>query len=125
MKKIMILIIALIVGCVFYQWFHENKIVKSFDTDTLYVFSQETCGHCHSALSFIDQKLRLKNPNLKVEVLDIKEQGNYGKLLAVAKKYKLNMKALGTPVILFNEQTIVGWGENSEEKLLKLVDKKS
>ena len=125
MKKIMILIIALIVGCVFYQRFSENKIVKSFDGDTLYVFSQETCGHCHSALSFINNKLRLENPKLKVEVLDIKKDGNYAKLLAVAKKYKLNMKALGTPVILFNGQTIVGWGGKSEEELLKLVDKKS
>ena len=125
MKKTIILIIAIILGLVCYQKFNEHRIIKSFNTETLYVFSQESCGHCHSALSFIDSKVRLSYPTLKVEVLDIKKDGNYGKLLTVAKAYGLDIKALGTPVLLFNEQTIIGWGAKSEEKLLKLLGKKS
>ena len=124
MKKI-ILIIALVFGLVCYQKFNEHRIIKSFNTETLYVFSQEGCGHCHSALSFIDSKVRLSYPTLKVEVLDIKKDGNYGKLLTVAKAYGLDINALGTPVLLFNEQTIIGWSAKSEEKLLKLLGKKS
>lgn len=125
MKKTIILIIAIILGLVCYQKFNEHKIIKSFNAETLYVFSQEGCGHCHNALSFINNKMRLSHPTLKVEVLDIKEDGNYGKLLTVAKAYDLDMNALGTPVLLFNEQTIIGWGAKSEEKLLKLLGKKS
>ena len=92
MKKAVILVILLLIGGFLLYSRGERLIAKSIPTDTLIVFSQKKCPHCHNALGYIDETVRKTYPNLKIEVWDVAEGKNMTKLLVVAKKHRLNTK---------------------------------
>lgn len=103
----------------------ENVVNKSLNNGELIVFSQEGCGHCHNALAFINSTIKEKYPNLVINIKDVqREKKNMTTLIFVAKKHGLDLTKLGTPVILFNDNVIVGWSSKKEEELLKLLETK-
>ena len=123
MKKIFILALLLVV-CVFLLYKRSTQLVQNtMPADTLFVFVQEGCGHCHAALSYINGTVRSENPDLKVEVLDISDNNNMAKLYVVAKQQNWNIKRLGTPVIKLNNKAFMGWTAKSEKQLSEMIQK--
>ena len=51
-------------------------VQQSMPSDTLIVFFQKDCPHCHTAMTFINETVRPKYPDLKIEFLDVEKQEN-------------------------------------------------
>ena len=125
MKKVLIALLVVFAIIFFLVKHGENVVNESLNGDELIVFSQEGCGHCHNALAFINSTIKEKYPNLIVNIKDVqKEKKNMTTLIFVAKKHGLDLSKLGTPVILFNNNIIVGWSSKKENELLKLLETK-
>ena len=121
MKKY--LIIVAVIVCALFFWYQRGVRVanETITPNTLIVFSKNGCPHCHDALSFINTSVREQFPNLPVRVLDVDDETNLAALFAVAKDRKLNLNHLGTPILILNGRTIVGWSSSSEKKLLSAI----
>ena len=120
MKKIIFVILAILclLGALYMRG--ERLVRESMPADVLFVFSQKGCPHCQSALAFIDETVRPKYPNLKIEVLDVADQKNLLKLSVVAKQYKL--RDIGTPILVLNGKALMGWPKKNEKVLLSIID---
>ena len=121
MKKIFI-VALLLVACVFLLYKRSTQLIQnSMPTDTLYVFVQEGCPHCHHALDYINGTVRTTYPDLNIEVLDIADKKNSAKMFAMAQKYDLPLKRLGTPLLVLNNRTLMGWSAKHEKQLLNII----
>ena len=88
---------------------------------SLVVFSKEGCSHCHDAMAFIDEQVKKQYPDLPILIWDVERDDNLAKLLAVAKSYRIPNDRLGTPVLLYNGQILIGWQPRYEKKLLGMI----
>ena len=93
----------------------KNSII-SLSQDEIYFFYQDTCSHCHDAAKYI----KTTYPNLKIKGLDIKMPGNMNLLKQAAVTYKLG-PTVGTPLICFGKQYIMGWTDQDEQKFAELA----
>lgn len=82
--------------------------VENLSQDQVYFFYQETCSHCHTAAEYIKEK----HPNLKIKALDIKMPGNRRLFEQAARDYDLGAM-VGTPLICFGKNYIMGWGDDA------------
>ncbi len=89
--------------------------------DGFVMFSQEFCGHCHTAKAFIDQKIRPAYPDLVIQDFDIASPENFELMKAYARAYHLDARRLGTPLIFVGEEMLLGWGSGASQKLEKAV----
>jgi len=97
-----------------------NIVRKSMPNDTLIVFFQKDCPHCHAAMTFIDETVRSKYPDLKIEFLDVDKRENMLKLSVVSKQHNLGSR-IGTPIWVLNGKASMGWSSKSEKTLLSLI----
>ena len=91
---------------------NENSL-QNLSKDEVYFFYQETCPHCHNAAKYITEK----HPNMKIKGLDVKMPGNMKLLQQAAKDYKLPTKSIGTPLICFGKNYIMGWSDEDMARL--------
>ena len=68
-------------------------------------FTHEGCPYCAKALQYI----KINYPKLPIQVLEIEKAENMQKFVRCAEKFKLNKQQLGTPLICFRKQYIMGW----------------
>lgn len=122
MKKVFVALL-LVFACLFLLYQRGEQVIQNSvsSADTLFIFSQTGCSHCQHALEFIDGTVRKKYPHLKVEILNVADGDNMTKLYVVAKQHKLNLKELGTPVLLINGKAMMGWSPDHEKKLLSII----
>ncbi|MBP5215235.1 MAG: hypothetical protein J6039_01605 [Alphaproteobacteria bacterium] len=101
------------VGILLFLGACENKdSVVSLSKEQVYFFYQDTCPHCHVAAQYI----KAKHPNLEVKGLDVKMPGNMRLLQQAVKDYKIS-GSVGTPLICFGKNYIMGWNEKDEAVL--------
>jgi len=77
--------------------------------DKIYFFYQTACSHCHEAAKYIKNKY----PNLTMVTLDVRQGNNLALLQKAAQKYNLN-EQVGTPLICFGDNHIMGWDEQNK-----------
>lgn len=97
----------------------DNK----YDKADILIFTQQGCSHCEKAMDFINNRLLVKNPSLKVEQVDISyDSKNISLLKKYLIKYKVTDGSIGTPIIVFDKQLVIGWGLANKVKLQKLFE---
>lgn len=87
--------------------------------DEIYLFWQEGCSHCHRAIEFIDKKY----PNLSVKKMDLADEKSRIKLIEIAKKYQL-ANQIGTPLFVIDDEVMMGWSKEVQEKFVQKAEKK-
>ena len=104
MKKIcMILAVLIITACS-----HNSE---NLNDNQIYFFYSNTCPHCHDAIEYINSKY----PELDVAMVNVSNPGGYELLFEAAQKYNLD-ESVGTPLIAFGDNYIMGWSKQYEAK---------
>lgn len=82
---------------------------EEFKENTVYMFWQPGCSHCHHAIDFF----KSEGSDIKIEMFDVsKEEGNR-KLLIAMKLFNLGNQ-IGTPLFIMNGKHVMGWSEKIE-----------
>ncbi len=79
------------------------------DGQKIYFFYQTACPHCHDAAKYIKNKY----PHLAIEAIDVNKDNNMALLQKAAKKYEITER-MGTPLICFGDNHIMGWSEQNK-----------
>ena len=99
-----------------------NKQSNEIDTDIL-IFTQQGCPHCEKAVDFINNKLLTQKPSLRITQIDITDNGDSIKTLKhYLERYNFHGDRIGTPIIIFNNQLVMGWNVTNKFKLKKAFD---
>lgn len=93
------------------SWFGAEKIT---------IYSQRGCPHCQEALRYIQKY----HPKLKIEIVELNTNEAIQRLYKCADKFSISRSRVGTPLICFEKDYIMGWSRESEKKFEKLVQKK-
>lgn len=80
---------------------------KDFRSDTIYLFWQPSCSHCHHAIEFFNTELK----NIRVEMIDISKEEGHKKLVLAINKFNLG-NTVYTPLFIVNGKHFSGWNEN-------------
>ena len=121
MRKVVALLLVLIGFLFFLMKRGEQIALDSIPQNTLVVFTKTGCYHCHDAMAFINDDVKKQYPALPILNLDVDRDDNLARLLAVTKHYRIPTNQVGTPVLLFNGQILIGWDERYEQKLMDIV----
>ena len=101
--------------------FHQVKIDKNLENinkDNLLVFVQDGCPHCAHAEDF------LNNANIKsVNVVyhNLKNKNSLALLFQNITRLNIPKDQLGTPIFIFNDKYIIGFGEEKKAQILDLI----
>ena len=95
----------------------KGNEVATLSQERVYFFYQETCAHCHTAAEYIKEK----HPQLKIKALDIKMPGNRRLFDQAARDYGLG-NMVGTPLICFGKNYIMGWGDDAPQQFDKYAE---
>jgi glutaredoxin len=100
---------------------HKEQNME-IDNDII-IFTQQGCPHCEKAVDFINNSLLQKNPSLRIKQIDVSHNDqNFEILQSYLKKYNFHETRIGTPVIIFNNQLVMGWDLTNKFKLKKAFD---
>ncbi len=89
---------------------------KEFRDDTIYLFWQPGCSHCHHAIDFFNNNLS----SVRVEMFDISKEEGYQKLLKAVKQYNLGTQ-IATPLFIVSDKHFMGWGDEFAEEFKKMA----
>lgn len=89
---------------------------KEFRDDTIYLFWQPGCSHCHHAIDFFNSSLS----SVRVEMFDISKEDGYQKLLKAVKQYNLGTK-ISTPLFVVGDKHFMGWSDELAEGFKKMA----
>lgn len=104
MKKIWLLLFCfLMTAC--------SQPDDAVSNDRIYFFFATGCSHCHNALEYIDKNY----PKLDLTKVNVGNRAGYDLLLRAAAKFKISGN-LGTPLIVFGNDFIMGWGDTTSKK---------
>ncbi len=105
MKKILscLLLVLVVVAC--------SAQKSNLKDDEIYFFYSNSCPHCHHALEYMNKKY----PNLEIAMVNVANPQGYDLLVEAAQKYKLGNN-VGTPLITFGDNYIMGWAKQYEAK---------
>lgn len=101
--------------------FHQVKIdknLKNINKDNLLVFVQDGCPHCAHAEDF------LNNANIEsVNVVyhNLKNKNSLALLFQNITRLNIPKDQLGTPIFIFNDKYIIGFGEEKKAQILDLI----
>ncbi len=109
MKYIVACLIALFTFCA-----NAQEIKKE-----VLIFSKDRCPYCEQLKKDLDTTLIAAYPNAQFTVLNIKEEENVDRLRDLARQHKL--KFVGLPLIFVGDTHILGWSDESAEKLKTLL----
>ena len=124
-KKIVVALIVL--GGIFFLLIRarENALLQDLPPNTLIVFSQKGCGHCHQALDYLNTEFKKQRPNIPVQVLDVGDKQNLAKLWTLLRRKKIPSDSVGTPVLVWNGRVHIGWDDRMPERLNRIIRIKS
>ena len=89
---------------------------KEFRDDTIYLFWQPGCSHCHHAIDFFNNDLS----SVRIEMLDISKEEGYQKLLKAVKQYNLGTQ-IATPLFVVGDKHFMGWSDDLAEEFKKMA----
>ena len=103
MKKFILAIVLFISAC--------GGSVESLDKNKVYFFYSNGCPHCHDALAYIDKNYA----SVAVSMVNVASPGGYEMLRNAAKDYRIS-GGVGTPLITFGDNYMLGWGRDSAKQ---------
>lgn len=116
MKKI-ISILLFVVLAVF-----TTSACSSNESADIVIFTQTGCGHCESAMNYINTVILKEMPNTTVAEYNIRESDkNYKLFLTYVQKYQPSAKSIGTPFIVVGKKSMMGWTEETQQELTNRV----
>lgn len=120
---IVIILFLLLVGILFrnsfsYKTINPNKIVKNIAVKELSIFVQDGCIHCMNAEDFFNNN---KFDNVRVVFYNLKDKNSSALFFKTITKFNIPQKNLGTPVFIFDDNYIVGFGEEQKNNLIKII----
>ena len=83
-------------------------------------FTREGCPFCMKAKEYITTN----HPKNDIRLLDITQKENLNMFIECAKRFKLDEKKLGIPLICAENDYIMGWNQEKQEKLQQLLSKR-
>lgn len=96
-----------------------DEKVSNINQNELLVFIQDGCIHCKHAEDFLANSTF---DGIKVVYHNLKDQTSMGLLFQYITKLHISEKGLGTPIFVFNDNYIVGFGEEQKDSLTKLLN---
>lgn len=88
-----------------------------FEKEQITMYSQRGCPHCQEAIKYINKY----HPSLKIEIVELNGREAIKGLYACAEKFSIEKKRVGTPLICFKNDYIMGWSNANAQKFEKLV----
>jgi len=76
-----------------------------------HVFFLPTCPHCHAEFAFLD-KIKIRYPDIKIIKHDVSDSKEVVLMMDYANKFGLDPNYLGTPFLIYNNEYIVGFGND-------------
>ncbi|MBO7243756.1 MAG: hypothetical protein J6V53_00545 [Alphaproteobacteria bacterium] len=89
---------------------------KEFRSDTIYLFWQPGCSHCHHAIEYFNNEM----PTVRVEMIDISKEDGYKKLIKAVQLYNLGNQ-IATPLFIVKDKHFVGWSNEFAERLKEIA----
>ena len=90
----------------------ENGLVD----DKVYFFFSNTCPHCHHALEYINAKY----PNLEMAMVNVGNPEGLRMLAQAAKDFEMG-DSVGTPLMVFGDNYLMGWSVEYEPRFDEYV----
>ena len=114
---------VLILGAIFFLLirYRENALLQELPPNTLIVFSQKGCGHCHQALDYLNTEFQKRRPDIPVQVLDVANKQNLSKLWTLLRRNKIPSDSVGTPILVWNGQIHIGWDNRMPATLNRMI----
>lgn len=101
----------------------QKQSNKDIDADIV-IFTQQGCSHCEKAMDFLNTRFLPDNPEVRVAQIDVSfDADNIKTLKYYLDKYNYSGNRVGTPVIVFNNQLVMGWSIENKVKLQKAFNK--
>lgn len=102
----------------------QVEIDKNIPTDNnLHIFVQPGCGHCTKAKKFLST-VRNNYSNIDFIFHDITQRNEQGLFLEYAARLNLDLRRLGTPIIVLKNKHITGYlsDEETGQEILNLLN---
>ncbi|MBQ8677338.1 MAG: hypothetical protein IJ529_02575 [Alphaproteobacteria bacterium] len=113
MKKILYILFTAVFLCACGQNDEKSEI-------DIVVFTQQGCIHCAKAMSFIYNDVLNARPDLKIKEIDITyERANLNVLKRYLKRAGFPGGNVGTPIIFYDDQMLMGWSIENKAKMKK------
>lgn len=84
--------------------------------DKVYFFFSNTCQHCHHALEYINAKY----PNLEMAMVNVGNPEGLRMLAQAAKDFEMG-DSVGTPLMVFGDNYLMGWSAEYEPRFDEYV----
>ncbi len=122
MKKI---ILTLMVGILMVMGISACSEKENKNADIV-IFSQKGCPHCIGAMDFINGELKQIIPNVTHQEYDVRgSRYEYELFVNAVTRFKLNQnKQIGTPLIIVNNEALMGWNDENKTKMIDLLKQK-
>lgn len=101
--------------------FHQVKIDKNLDEinkNDLLVFVQDGCPHCAHAEDFLNNT-NIESVNIVYH--NLKNKNSLALLFQNITRLNIPKDQLGTPIFIFNDKYIIGFGEEEKAQILDLI----
>ena len=101
--------------------FHQVKIDKNLENinkDDLLVFVQDGCPHCAHAEDFLNN-ISIESVNIVYH--NLKNKNSLALLFQNITRLNIPKDQLGTPIFIFNDKYIIGFGEEEKAQILDLI----
>lgn len=104
---------------------HKIKIeidsIDDINTNELSVFVQDGCIHCKQAEEFLNDN---KFDNISVVFYNLKDEYSLNYLFKQVARLDIPQDNLGTPILIFNDEYIIGFGEAQKALLIEAINEK-
>lgn len=94
---------------------------KDIDKNELSVFVQDGCIHCEHAENFLNNN---KFDNIKVVFYNLKDNASLNYLFKQVSRLNIPKENLGTPILVFGDKYIIGFGEPEKTMLIEMINEK-
>lgn len=92
-------------------------------TKEVVIFTQPNCPFCAKLKEDLSLSIVAKYPSVNFPIIDITEnKDNYKKLNEYVKKYNINAREVGLPLIFVNDKYLMGWSDSNKKSFLQMLD---
>jgi glutaredoxin len=101
--------------------FVNNVVAVDNNKVELSVFVQDGCPHCINAESWLNSNPF--NDAVNIIYYNLKDKKNVRILLEHAKRLGVDRDSIGTPVFIIVDDYVIGFSDESIQKIIELVEK--
>lgn len=105
------------------QYTSKIKLNSASDikNNELSVFVQDGCIHCEHAENFLNNN---KFENINIVFYNLEDNDSLNFLFKQVSRLNIPRDQLGTPIIVFGDKYIIGFGEAEKSRLIEIINEK-